>query len=139
VRVKRPPEPTEHESQAAFFEWWALFSQVNRLPEQLCFAVPNGGARHVVVAQKLKAEGVKSGVCDVFLLIPAGGFHALLLEFKRRPKKVEPGGRQEAFISETRLRNYNVLVVWSTDEAINAAKAYLARADRPEDRVPMRV
>lgn len=139
MRAKRPPEPTEHESQSAFFDWWELFAQSKRIPAQLCFAVPNGGHRHKAVAAKLKAEGVKPGVLDVFLMIPAGGFHALLLEFKRRGRKVEPGGLQEAFISETRLRNYNVLVVWSTDEAIKAAKEYLARADRPEDRVPMRV
>lgn len=139
MRQKRAPDPLEHETQAAYFEWWELFAQANRLQPQLCFAVPNGGHRHKAVAAKLKAEGVKPGVVDVFLLIPAGGFHGLLLEFKRRGRKVTPGGPQESFIAETRLRSYNVLVVWSTEEAIHAVKAYLAGADRPEDRVPMRV
>lgn len=132
-------EPLEEESQAAFFEWWGLWAPPRKIPEQLLFAVPNGGHRHPAVAAKLKAQGVRAGVPDVFLMIPAGGFHALVLEFKRRGRNVTKGGPQEAWISEARLRGYNVLVVFDTDEAIRAVTAYLARADRPGDRVAMRV
>lgn len=34
----------------------------------LFFAVPNGGWRNPVVAAKLKAEGVRSGVSDLIIL-----------------------------------------------------------------------
>jgi hypothetical protein len=130
--------PLEEDSQAAFFQWWSIFAAANRLPEQLCFAVPNGGHRHPAVAAKMKRQGVRAGVLDVHLDIPAGGFHGLRLEFKRLGEKVREGSAQEAQIDALRRRSYNALVVWSTDEAVKAVKAYLAHADFPEDRVPMR-
>lgn len=136
---RRRIAPLEEEIQAAFFEWWELWAPPRRIPTQLCFAIPNGGHRHPAVAAKLKAQGVRAGVSDVFLMVPAGGFHALILEFKRQGEKVKPGGSQEAFISEVRLRAYNALVVQSTEEAIRAVQQYLARADREADRVAIRV
>jgi hypothetical protein len=135
----RSAAPLEAEIQAAFFEWWELWATSHRIPARLCFAVPNGGHRHAAVAGKLKAQGVRAGVPDVFLMIPAGGFHALILEFKREGEKVRRGSEQEAFIDEARLRSYNVLVVHSTEQAMKIVMAYLSDADRPEDRVPMRV
>lgn len=50
-------------------QWVALDAQ--RHPEiGLLFAIPNGGVRNIVVAKKLKAEGVKPGVPDLFLPVP---------------------------------------------------------------------
>lgn len=130
--------PLEAEEQATYFEWWAIFARAHRLPEQLCFAVPNGGHRHPAVAAKLKAQGVRAGVPDVHLDIPAGGFHGLRLEFKRVGERVRAGSAQEAHLGELRLRSYNALVVYGAVEAIKVTTAYLSFADRPEDRVPMR-
>ena len=48
----------------------------------LLFAIPNGGQRHLSVAAKLKAEGVLSGVPDLFLAFPSGEYHGLWLELK---------------------------------------------------------
>jgi hypothetical protein len=56
----------EHEEQVALFEWAAWNSSKYKELE-LMFAIPNGGQRHVVVARKLKDEGVKAGVPDIFL------------------------------------------------------------------------
>ena len=59
--------PTEHEEQCALFEWadcW--FPMVSAL----LFAIPMGGHRHIAVAAKLKAEGVKAGVPDIFFALP---------------------------------------------------------------------
>jgi hypothetical protein len=117
-------EPTEHELQAAFFEWWEFYAPSRGIAVELCFAVPNGGHRHPAVAGKLKAEGVRAGVCDVFLLVPRGGFHALILEFKRQ--KGRPSEAQERFLFEVRGQGYNALIVRSTDEAIRVVTAYLA-------------
>lgn len=130
--------PLEAEEQATYFEWWALFARTHRLPEQLCFAVPNGGHRHPAVARKLKAQGVRAGVPDVHLDIPAGGFHGLRLEFKRVGEDVRNGSAQEAHIDALRRRGYNAMVVKSATEAVHLTKVYLSRADLQEDRVPMR-
>jgi hypothetical protein len=137
-RARKPNSaPLEEQSQAAFFQWWEIWAPLHKLPVQLLFAVPNGGHRHPAVAAKLKAQGVRRGVPDVFLDIPAGGWHGLRLEFKRKGKSTSP--EQQTMLAELRRRNYNALVVWSTEEAMRAVMAYLSFADRKEDRVPMRV
>lgn len=130
------PAPSEHASQAAFFAWWVLYAPTVGVPERLCFAVPNGGKRHIAVAAKLKAEGARAGVVDVFLDVPAAGFHGLRLEFKKPGKKVRPGSEQEAWIFDARRMGYNVLVVWTTEEAIRAVKAYISGWKAPEQQPP---
>src|SRR5690348_6356166 len=69
--------------QVALFEWAALME-----PEYpflgLMFAIPNGGHRHIAVARRLKAEGVKAGVPDIFLPWASDGYHGLFIELKRR-------------------------------------------------------
>ena len=44
------------------------------------FAVPNGGLRHIRVAAKLKAEGVRPGVPDLCFILPGGRFAGLELK-----------------------------------------------------------
>jgi hypothetical protein len=65
--------PTEHEEQRELVRW---FRQT--WPSVRIFAIPNGGARSPATAGRLKAEGVSSGVPDLF--IPAWG---LWVEMKR--------------------------------------------------------
>jgi hypothetical protein len=54
--------PTEHAEQVTFV---AEFERT--YPDVVIFAIPNGGLRNPVVAQKLKREGVKKGVPDLFI------------------------------------------------------------------------
>jgi len=65
--------PTEHEEQRELVRW---FRQA--WPDVRIFAIPNGGARSQATAGRLKAEGVSSGVPDLF--IPAW---RLWIEMKR--------------------------------------------------------
>jgi hypothetical protein len=65
--------PTEHEEQRELVRW---FRQT--WPGVRIFAIPNGGARSPATAGRLKAEGVSSGVPDLF--VPAWG---LWVEMKR--------------------------------------------------------
>ena len=54
----------EHVEQVVLFEWARL--QAAKYPMlKTMFAIPNGGKRGSATAAKLKAEGVKAGVCDV--------------------------------------------------------------------------
>ena len=46
------------------------------------FAIPNGGLRNIAVARKLKSEGLKKGVFDLFLPIPCSGYHGAFFEIK---------------------------------------------------------
>ena len=55
-----------------------------RYPQlRLLFAVPNGGDRHVAVAAKMKAEGVKAGVPDYLLPVRSGGYIGLITRMER--------------------------------------------------------
>ena len=53
----------------------------------LIFAIPNGGKRHIGTARKLKAEGVRSGVPDIFLACPRMpyDFHDLIVGYREGP------------------------------------------------------
>lgn len=65
--------PTEHEEQRELVRW---FRQT--WPGVRIHAIPNGGARSKATAGRLKAEGVASGVPDLF--VPAW---RLWVEMKR--------------------------------------------------------
>jgi hypothetical protein len=84
--------PTEHAEQVSLVRWFAM--QYPKLGPRLV-AIPNGGARNVIVATKLKAEGVRAGFPDLMLLTPRMGFAGLIIELKRikggrmQPEQVE--------------------------------------------------
>ena len=74
--------PTENAEQAALFQWAELASGAH--PElRLLYAIPNGGLRDGRTAVTLQRTGVKSGVPDVCLPVPKGGYGALYIELKR--------------------------------------------------------
>ncbi len=71
----------EHNEQVALFRWATLAA--GRYPElALLFAVPNGGRRDAVTGARLKAEGVKAGVPDIWLPVARCGYHGLVIELK---------------------------------------------------------
>lgn len=80
----------EHNLQSSCVKWFDL--QYPKKTKQL-FAVPNGGQRNVVVASKLKAEGVRAGVADLILMCGLG--QVLFIEMKT--KKGTQTESQKAF------------------------------------------
>jgi hypothetical protein len=109
---------TEHEEQVAYVTW-ARFMGLDTL-----FAIPNGGARHIVAATKLKAEGVLSGVPDLFLPRRVGGRAGLFIEMKRS-KGGSLSESQKAMIERLTDAGYTCAVCKGADEAILATEAYL--------------
>lgn len=84
--ISHGTNPTEHEEQVQLFRWAANFRALD-----LMHAIPNGGKRDIRTAARLKAEGVKAGVPDIFLPVARGGKHGLYIELKRkRGGKVRP-------------------------------------------------
>jgi hypothetical protein len=86
------------------------------------FAVPNGSARHIIIAKKLKAEGVKSGVADIFICLGNEKFHGLFIEVKA-PKGYQSPNQKEFEIRVKKL-GYEYKIVRSVDDLIQVLKEY---------------
>lgn len=124
-RLKRvvPAKATpEHDHQVALFRWAAIHEKVR--PElKMLFAVPNGGHRHKAVAGKLKAEGVKAGVEDVFLDVARGGYHGLRIEMKAGKNK--PTLEQKDWMARHNAEGYLAIICYGWEEAKKVIERYL--------------
>lgn len=87
------------------------------------FAIPNGGSRDIREAARLKLQGVKAGVSDMFLPIPNSMFHGLFIELKVGTNKTSQ--LQDEFIDYVRNNGYMAKVCYGADEAIRTIKSYL--------------
>lgn len=118
--------PTEHEEQCAVIAWAALLEL--RYPAlKLLMAIPNGGHRHKAVAGKLRAEGVRRGVPDLFLPVPSQYDAGLWIELKRvnaPPSAVSP--EQHEWHVLLRDQGYRVVVCRGAASAIEAITHYLS-------------
>lgn len=114
---------SEHDEQVAVVEWasWACHS----IPElELLFAIPNGGHRHPAVANKLKAEGVRSGLPDLMLPVPADPYFGLFIEMKTG--KNRPSDTQNRWIKDLRKQGYRVEVCYGWEAARDVLLDYLS-------------
>lgn len=114
---------SEHDEQAELFAW-AEFAAKWHPDLQRMFAIPNGGLRHKAVAAKLKAEGVKAGVLDVFLPAARGGFYGLFVEMKYGKNK--PTIDQKWWLENLSLGGYKTTVCYSATQAKDVIEKYLA-------------
>ena len=120
-RKRQPEPPSEHAEQKALFAWWKI---QHKAIEHLLFAIPNGGARNLRTGAMLKDEGVRPGVPDIFLAIPAGSYHGLWIEMKRRAHaQVTP--EQKFMLAAFRRQGYDCAVCHGWDEAREKIQSYL--------------
>ena len=118
----RSLKKTEHSEQVALFDW-ARENEARHLQLGLMFAIPNGGKRHIGTGVKLKKEGVKSGVPDIFLGVPRNGKHGLFIELKVGKNK--PSKNQLWWIHSLRAEGYAVEVCYGFLEAQTAIIDFL--------------
>lgn len=111
---------SEHDEQRLVFLWAA-----GRPELALMHAIPNGGKRDLRTAARLKAEGVKAGVPDICLPLPAGGFHGLYIELKTNKGRLS--SEQEEWIAGLTAAGYRCAVCRGHQEAIRAIEGYLGR------------
>ena len=71
----------------------------------------------------MKAEGLKSGVCDLCLPCARGKYHGLYIEMKDGKKKPRP--TQEEFIEFVLGEGYLAIVCTSNGHAKSELMAYL--------------
>jgi hypothetical protein len=108
----------EHDIQVACINWFRY-----QYPKYLIFAIPNGGQRNVIVASKLKSEGVLSGVPDICIPIANNGFHGLYIEMKAGKNK--PTDNQLTIMDKLSNEGYKCELCYSTDEFIKIVTEYL--------------
>lgn len=120
---QRRPLPREHQEQMALFQMAAIYE--HDYPELMwMFAVPNGGLRNKAVAGKLKAEGVKSGVPDIWLPVARDNFHGLVIELKVEDGRLSDN--QKKWIQFLNEHGYLALEIHGADLAFEILTAYLA-------------
>lgn len=111
-------EPTEAQEQQTVIE----YCDVCHIP---VFHIPNGGSRHKAEAARLKAQGVRPGVPDLFVPVARGGYHGLFIEMKRAK-----GGRvstdQARWIRELQAQGYRAHVCAGAANAIGLLREYMA-------------
>lgn len=125
MAAQKIPVPTESVEQQCLFRWaeWARgkFPKLKRL-----YHIPNGGHRNKATAGRLRAEGVKSGVPDICLPVPRGGYHGLYIELKRiRGGSVSD--EQEDWIKDLTDEGYYACVCKGWEAASQVIIEYLQR------------
>lgn len=122
----------EHFEQKCLFQW-ANLNKLNMPALNLMFAIPNGGVRpfkfdkdgnrYSTQANKLKAEGVKAGVPDIFLPYPKGKHHGLFIELK--VGNVRPTENQAMWMKALSKVGYKAALCYGFEEARDVIKTYL--------------
>ena len=125
--------PTEHQEQTAVIAWWAHACKGYKLPEFALLAIPNAAKRSYALAARMRKEGLRAGVPDLFLAVAhtwttagleSAHIPGLWIEMKRKPNKPSP--EQAVVLLYLRQHGYHAVIAWSADEAIRAIKGYLA-------------
>lgn len=119
--------PTEHEEQCRVIAW-ARANEEREPRLRLLFAIPNGGHRHPATAGKLKAEGVKPGVPDLFLAVSSPFNSGMFIEMKRAKGGRLSPGQKEVHTALDR-EGYDVAVCLGADDAIETLRHYLGMED----------
>ena len=108
--------PSEHQLQASLCEYLDRMLR----PELAYRAIPNGGLRHIRVAARLKAEGVRKGSPDLFVMLPAGKVG--WIEMKTSKGRLSPD--QKGFEAICNRLDHLHAVAHSLDEAILALRSW---------------
>lgn len=129
MATRKRSEATEQERVVN----WARRNEYRAPSLALLHHIPNGGSRNKMEAARLKAQGVKAGVPDLFLPVPMNLRHGLYIEMKFGKNKTSE--KQDWWINQLRQRDYEVRVCRGADEAINTIAAYIGMTvfETPEE------
>lgn len=117
------PKNAEHYEQKALF-LWAEYQAKNTPELSLLFSIPNGGQRNIIIARKLKDEGVKAGVPDMYLPVARGSYHGLFIELKSKDGVTSKN--QDLWLRRLEEQGYMAQVCYGWQEAKEEIEKYLA-------------
>lgn len=117
----------EDQHQQAYTDW-AWYNR-NLYPElDLYHHIPNGGRRDKKTAARLKAQGVKAGVPDIFIPAPADGYHGLYIELKVDGNYADE--EQNNFLDAVTKHGYFACIAYGWRAAAMATEIYFAHGMR---------
>lgn len=90
---------------------------------QLIFHIANEGKRTKKNGARLRREGLKKGIPDLFLPVAKMGYNGLFIEMKKRGGRTSP--EQRWWIEKLRKQGYLVEVCDSSTKAIDLIKNYI--------------
>jgi hypothetical protein len=108
---------SEHKLQTALCDYLNIAAR----PELHWFAIPNGGHRHIRVAQVLKNEGAKRGSPDLVFLLPGGKVGWLEMKAQRGVLS----DAQKTFRDKAQSLGH----AWAVARTIDEALAFLTSID----------
>lgn len=116
------PAPLEEDEQIALFRW-AEFARAKYPELKYLHHIPNGGKRTKVEAARFRAGGVKSGIPDICLPVPRGGWHGLYIELKRKGNTTTRN--QDDWLAFLDSQGYRVAICYSWSSASEIIIKYL--------------
>lgn len=129
---RKPRRDDEHNEQVVFFNRIrALATNDPRYAQaaRRTFAIPNGGGRSKSQAGRLKAEGVRPGVSDIFVAVPSGNMHGLWIEMKSLTGY--PSREQREWISESIELGYAAVCCRGAGAAFDAWRDFVSTMTEP--------
>ena len=127
-RIRAALAPRKHleaDEQARVIEWthWAYRHHSAAFPMlHLIHCSLNGVKLSPKQACRAKAQGMRRGVCDLFLPYPRNGKCGLFIELKIEGNKPTPD--QAAFIRDVESVGYEAHVCYGWREAVDVIKKY---------------
>lgn len=110
----------ESKLQISCVKWFDL--QYPHLKHNL-FAIPNEGARTLANGARMKAQGRRAGVADMFLAQSSYMSYGLFIEFKA--DKGKQNENQLAFEKAVKANGYRYVIIRSFDEFKELIEYYL--------------
>ena len=123
MRKRKSLSPSEADEQKLLFGW-IEYAEVIHPELQLCFHIVNEGRRTYRMGHELRKQGMKSGVPDICLPVPRGGYGALYIEMKR-PHGGRVSEAQKWWIEKLNANGNLAVVCNGFDEAKDTILRYI--------------
>lgn len=123
--------PSESQEQITVVRWFDLS---HRDLKGRLIAVPNGahlagsGKQRAAKMARMKAEGLRPGFPDLFLPVPAHGFHGLAIEMKRQ-KGSTTSREQIEWLNWLAEQGYMTALCKGAQAAMDTINSYLGEAN----------
>ena len=114
---------TEHDEQVTLFD--LLKKNKKKHPEFAdIHSIPNGARVGWTTAKKLKKEGLKKGIPDIFVPYSRMDYHGLYIEMKRSKPKGQIKPHQMERMESLASYGHLVYTCWGDESAWEIIKAY---------------